>query len=148
MSVFRYKQTFRATPLPFLILYICVQHMLIPLSPPCGERGSCYLSSAHSTADRTSFTDNRHTVGCAFFPTLLYFHSLWIFCVCVCVCVYRTRGSGFIRVIYELLICRENSLWVMFTGWYFMCAVRQNKPWTFVALLDTDMNRTAERIFF
>lgn len=90
MSMFRTKQTFRATPLCFLILHICVQHVLIPLSPPCGERRRCYLSSTHRTADRTSFTDNRRTGGDAFFHCLAVFSLLSEYVV---VCGYCTRDQ-------------------------------------------------------
>ncbi len=101
MSMFRYKQTFRATPLPFLILYICVQHVLIPLSPPCGERGWCYLSSTHGTADRTSFTDNRRTGGGAFSLPCCIFIPVWIF-VCVCVCIGQgIQGSYVLSINYS-----------------------------------------------
>lgn len=74
MSMFRHKQAFGASP-----CVLCVLHVLIPLSPPCGECERCYLSSTH-THCRTSFTDNTCTGGHAFFTVFLSPSEYVVFC--------------------------------------------------------------------
>lgn len=65
---------------------MCVQHVLIPLSPPCGECERCYLSSTHThTAKHPSLIT--HAQVAMLFS--LYFHPS----LNVVFCGYCTRGQ-------------------------------------------------------